>query len=93
MQVETLVDITPPKGYRMPQDPKPQSAEPTKQIAVRVPKSLNGRLEDTADGLGLDVSSLVRMLLTAHLPHYERWVERIRRGEPPDQSPDVPESS
>lgn len=57
-----------------------------KQVAVRMPDPLIGRVEDTALGLGLDSSSLIRMVLVENLPRYERRVDRLRRGLGPDES-------
>jgi hypothetical protein len=50
----------------------------TKQLNVRVPADLAERLEDTAEALGTDLSSLIRMVLVEHLGEYEERVRRAR---------------
>lgn len=61
--------------------PQPDKASPptvSKQVNFRATGDLLPRLEDTAEGLGLDVSNLVRMILNENLSAYERRVEQIR---------------
>lgn len=50
-----------------------------KQVSLRMPQSLNQRLEAVAEALGLDVSGLVRMVLSENLAPYERRAEQIRQ--------------
>jgi hypothetical protein len=50
-----------------------------KQVSLRMPQSLNQRLEAVADALGVDVSNLVRMVLSENLAPYERRAEQIRQ--------------
>lgn len=52
-----------------------------KQIAFRLSGELYGRLQAAADGLELDVSSLLRTMIREHLPAYEDRAEAIRQKE------------
>jgi hypothetical protein len=65
--------------------PKPNEkpSETERQINIRCGPRLAARLQAVAEGLGLDLAPLVRMVLTEQLPIYERRVERLKHGEPP----------
>ncbi len=52
-----------------------------KQITFRLAGELHSRLEATADGLSLDISSLLRSMIRKHLPEYEDEADEIRRKE------------
>ena len=54
-------------------------------VNFRANPDLMRRLEMVSDGLELDVSSLVRMILAEHLPEYEARVERLRGKQPPSK--------
>lgn len=53
-----------------------------KQINFRAPPDLQSRLEDTAETLGLDVSALVRLVLTESLHPYESRAAEVRSRNP-----------
>ena len=59
------------------QDPE-ESSKDGKSIAFRAPQDLVERLEHVADGLGLDVSNLVRMVLKENLTPYEDRVRQMQ---------------
>jgi hypothetical protein len=80
MSMGALVD-TPPRKPSMPEPSKRRPAETAKQLGIRVSDGLLVRLESTASGLGLDVSSLIRMVLMENLPRYERRVAQIHDEE------------
>lgn len=85
--MEALV-IDPVEAPRMPENQRlPKSGPDGKQLGLRVDKDMRRRLEDTANGLGLEVSSFLRMMVTENIGRYERRVAAIRRGEDPDQAP------
>lgn len=50
-----------------------------KQLSLRIPQSLVQRLEVTSVALGLDVSGLIRMVLSENLAPYERRAEQVRQ--------------
>lgn len=56
-------------------DDKPSEG---KQINFRASQSLAERLERTAGILGLDVSNLVRLMLSKHLREYELEADQIQ---------------
>ncbi len=53
-----------------------------KAINFRAPKRLAERLEHVADALGLDVSNLIRMVLSENLAEYEQRAEEALRTSP-----------
>jgi len=73
------------KGDTMPRKKgdKPKTRSP--QLVVRIPDLLEKDLLSAADGLGVDLSNLVRMILTEHVGEYsERGrIARERRKSPP----------
>jgi hypothetical protein len=54
------------------------SPTPMVQLGIRVPVDLADRLTETATGLGLDTTSLVRMIVLEHIHIYEERVARIQ---------------
>lgn len=42
-----------------------------KQVTFRLASDLHARLSETADGMSLDISSLLRLMIREHLPGYE----------------------
>jgi predicted DNA-binding protein len=50
---------------------KGRAKRDTRQVAVRFPVELADRLETAAADLGLDVSNLLRLMVTQKLPEYE----------------------
>ncbi len=50
---------------------------PGVQIVFRVPQNLRDALGIAADGLNLDLSSLLRLLIAEHLPEY---IERAKQA-------------
>jgi predicted DNA-binding protein len=65
---------------RLPTVPKKKKGE-SKQINVRFPADLAERLENTSETLGMDASSLLRMLVIEHLAEYEERGRRARGEE------------
>lgn len=59
---------------------EPKKAE-DKQVSFRIPPALYGRVEAAAEGLQLDVSSLLRMMIRQNLPTYEQQADAVRRRE------------
>jgi predicted DNA-binding protein len=57
-----------------------------KQITFRLAADLHSRLEAAAEGLSIDISPLLRMMIRKHLPEYERLAaenrEREKRSSP-----------
>jgi hypothetical protein len=53
-----------------------------KQINFRASGDLQSRLDDTAETLGLDVSALVRMILTENLHVYEARAAEVKSRNP-----------
>lgn len=95
MGAGALVVIDYPRTQTVADTPKRRPTQPAtyKQLGLRVSEDMNARLEDTAAGLGLDVSSLIRMVLTENLPRYERRVAAVRAGEASDQCPELDPAS
>lgn len=60
-----------------------------KAFSFRASPDLTSRLEDVAGGLNLDISNLVRMILTENLAPYERRVRQLReeKGSQPGGRP------
>jgi predicted transcriptional regulator len=52
-----------------------------KQITFRLSGDLHARLNATADGMELDISSLLRLMIRKHLPEFEREAKKIREQE------------
>jgi metal-responsive CopG/Arc/MetJ family transcriptional regulator len=52
----------------------------TEQVNIRFPADMINRLDETASGLGIDRSGLVRMIVIEKLVEYERRA-REARGE------------
>lgn len=52
-----------------------------KQVVFRLSGDLHARLKQTAEGLELDISSLLRMMAREYLPVYEARADEIRRRE------------
>lgn len=50
-----------------------------RQVAFRAPTDLYRQLEFVSEGLGLDISNLVRMILRKHIIQYVREVEELKR--------------
>lgn len=62
----------------------PVGKERDKQVTFRLSAELHARVEAAADGLELDVSSLLRLLIRENLPAYEERAEAIRlKTKPP----------
>lgn len=59
--------------------PGPGSGD-AKQVAFRAPADLYAQLEDVSNGLGLDISNLVRMILRQHIQGYVEQVAELRRA-------------
>ncbi len=55
-----------------------------KQITFRVPEGMYSRLEKAAEGIGLDISSTLRLLLKRHLYELEDEAKAIREKEGED---------
>lgn len=76
-----------PSGGSVPPAPTGE-ATPTastgegKSIAFRAPAGLSRRLERVAEGLGLDISNLVRMVLHEKLHEYEQRVTQLESHTP-----------
>lgn len=66
---------------------KPKPKRDTRQVAVRFPVALAERLDAAAADLGLDVSNLLRLMVTQKLPEYEEMgtaaQARLRGAVPP----------
>lgn len=56
-----------------------QQSDAGRAVSFRATPDLAVRLDAVAEGLGLDVSNLVRMVLNENLAEYEERVEQIRR--------------
>jgi hypothetical protein len=56
---------------------KKQSGETAVQVVFRVPQSLHEAVQAAAQGLGLDLSNLLRMVLSEHVAEY---IERGKRA-------------
>jgi hypothetical protein len=56
---------------------KKQSGETAVQVVFRVPQSLHDAVQAAAQGLGLDLSNLLRMMLAEHVAEY---IERGKRA-------------
>lgn len=73
---------TPAKTFQVPGMGKPKhdsgKAGAGKQVNFRAPDDLAVRLEDVAEGLGLDLSNLVRMVLYENLAAYEERAAQAR---------------
>jgi len=62
--------------------PRKKGTVGTKTLIVRLTEQLHADLRIGADGLGMDVSNLVRMILVEHVPTYiERGRDARRRAE------------
>lgn len=55
-----------------------------KQFALRLPLDVAGRVESTAETLGLDSANLLRLIVVTNLPAHEKKAERVRSGLPPE---------
>jgi predicted HicB family RNase H-like nuclease len=66
---------------KKPDDPKKLE---DKQITFRISGGLHRRLESAAEGLSLDISSLLRLMIRQNLPTYESQAEEVRRREGQD---------
>ena len=84
--MSNVTTITPWSG--VPVMPKRQPAKDKgersdgRSVTFRAPQDLAERLDSVADGLGLDVSNLVRMILNKHLYVYEEQVADIKSRRP-----------
>lgn len=67
---------TPPVGAE-----RKKGDEKQQQITFRISSELHGRLSEAADGLELDVSSLLRTMIREQLPVYEERADEIRQKE------------
>lgn len=65
---------------RKPGEPSPKRV--MKQFALRLPLEIAARVEDTAATLGLDEANLLRHIVIASLPTYEKKAERVKAGQP-----------
>lgn len=72
----------------MPRKKNPNIGPKTMQLVVRVSDQLNVDLRTASEGLGVDVSNLVRMILTEHVSEY---LERGSRAKKRLQDPAPPE--
>ncbi len=73
----------PERAVNMPKSkPKPDAEKSHEGRAVnfRAPADLTELLDDVSDGLGLDVSNLVRMVLYEHLAEYKRRADQAREN-------------
>lgn len=61
-----------------------------RQINFRAPPDLEERLKDTGEALGLDISALVRLILTKHIHIYEAEAEAVRASRPAKPDPKPP---
>lgn len=52
--------------------------DPLDQISIRFKRSVLARLEVAADPLGLDVSNLVRLIVSQKLPEYEQMAQAAK---------------
>ncbi len=61
--------------------PKSEESVP---VGFRIPKSLQDRLIEAGNNLGLDVSNLLRMMIIKHLPAYEDEGKKLqpKQGRP-----------
>lgn len=65
---------------RKPDDSAPKKV--LKQFALRLPLDVAGRVEGTAETLGLDSANLLRLIVVTNLSAYEKKAERVRSGLP-----------
>lgn len=66
---------------KVPRKRKDDNDDGDKTIAFRAAPDLARRLKSVADGLSLDLSNLVRMILIENLRPYERRVEGLKKEE------------
>lgn len=68
---------------RQDSDPKPGPGRPAvgKQFGVRLPAELQTSLEEIGEGMGLDLSSVMRMILTEQHGTYLQRVRQRRQQE------------
>jgi hypothetical protein len=66
-----------PRDFPTPQELE-QGRPPSAVISFRTPKPMQARVARVAAALGMDMTSLVNMLLAEHLPGYERRAEQAR---------------
>jgi hypothetical protein len=86
MQTET--SPCPVRVHAVARKKPADSKEPEdKQITFRISGRLHARLDAAADGLSLDISSLLRMLIRQNLPTYEKQAEDVRRRESKEDCP------
>ncbi len=71
------------KPEAKPADKSGEEVSARKQYNLGFAKSQAAVIDDVADGLGLDPTNLLRMIVSENLPRYVRRVEQIRRGETP----------
>jgi hypothetical protein len=57
---------------------RPKGTQEGSQIAFRLKKELADRLEHAAEALGLDVSNLLRLMLSEKLAEYEARARRVQ---------------
>ncbi len=58
---------------------RPSPGSGGRQVAFRAPDDLYAELERAANGLGLDISNLVRMVLRENIMTYVRRAEAVLR--------------
>lgn len=59
------------------------------QVTFRLAADLHARVKAAAEGMSLDISSLLRLLIRENLPVYEERAEEIRRREQKEGEPDA----
>lgn len=78
-----VTTLTPKVGISTVAKKKPPADDQSggsRPINFRAPPDLATRLDRVAEGLGLDVSNLVRMVLYENLAAYERRVRELDQG-------------
>ncbi|VTT98892.1 unnamed protein product [Gemmataceae bacterium] len=73
-------------GKKKPQPPAEPKAPEPRTFAIRFPTTddTEARVVSAAEGLGLDPTNFLRMVVRENLSVYERRVERIKQGLPPE---------
>jgi hypothetical protein len=60
----------------------PDSPEPYRQYKLKLKTALAARIDDTADGRGIDPVDLIRLILKDHIAEYEAQANKNRDNEP-----------